>query len=276
MSKKFECTLCFYKTDKRGDYNKHLNTKKHKNKALNTPQLKCEYCGKIFKFTSALCKHLTVCKKNDKNVLVNEQKNQIKNLQSLLEKTLETQTQIVNNLVNKVNHTTNNTMQINIFLDNECKNAMNFTDFIESLSPSIDDLKYTKNNGYIKGITNIFVKNLKDLRPKERPIYCSNVEDMEFYIKDKNKWQYDLQSKNIDKGIETITQKQIQAIVDWRNNHPSWNKTDTGAKEYTSMIKSVVGILDEQKKNCNTTIKKELGINLDINNVLEKKDNNIV
>ena len=184
----------------------------NKNKVFNTPQLKCEYCGKIFKFTSALCKHLTVCKKNEKNILVNEQKNQIKNLQSLLEKTLETQTQIVNNLVNKVNHTTNNTMQINIFLDKECKNAMNFTDFIESLSPSIDDLKYTKDNGYIKGITNIFVKNLKDLRPKERPIYCSNVQDMEFYIKDKNKWQYDLQSKNIHRTKTYKEKRELEKL----------------------------------------------------------------
>ena len=93
---------------------------------------------------------------------------------------------------------------------------------IESLSLSVDDLKYTKDNGYVKGITNIFVKNLKDLRPRERPIYCSNVEDMEFYIKDENKWKHDLQNRNLDKSIESVTQKQIQAIVDWRKNHPCW------------------------------------------------------
>lgn len=271
MSKKYECSLCFYKTDKRGDYKKHLKTKKHMNKTTNTLELKCEYCGKKYKYSSALCKHLTVCNKNTNNKLVLEQKNQIKDLQNLLEKTLESQNKIVNNLVNKVGNTTNNTMHINIFLNKECKNAMNLTDFIESLSLSVDDLKYTKDNGYVKGITNIFVKNLKDLRPRERPIYCSNVEDMEFYIKDENKWKHDLQNRNLDKSIESVTQKQIQAIVDWRKNHPSWNKTETGTKDYTEMIKSVVGILDEEKINCNTNIKKELGINLDIKNVLEKK-----
>lgn len=271
MSKKYECTSCFYKTDKKGDYKKHLTTLKHKKNTSSKLDLTCKYCGKTYQYSSSLCKHLTKCTMNDSNILVNEQKNQIKDLQILLKETLESQTKIVNNLVNKVGNTTNNTMHINIFLNNECKNAMNLTDFIQSLSLSVDDLKYTKDNGYVKGIANIFVKNLKDLRPKERPIYCSNVEDMEFYIKDENKWQYDLQNRNLDKSIESVTQKQIQAIVDWRKSHPSWNTTESGTKEYTEMIKSVVGIGDVEKINCNMDIKKELGVNLDINNVLEKK-----
>lgn len=276
MSKKYECGFCFYKTDKKGDYKKHLTTQKHKKNTTNKLDLVCKYCGRRYQYSSSLCKHLTKCNKNDSNMLVLEQKNQIKDLQILLKETLESQSKIVNNLVNKVGNTTNNTMQINIFLNNECKNAMNLTDFIQSLSLSVDDLKYTKDNGYVKGITNIFVKNLKDLRPKERPIYCSNVEDMEFYIKDKNQWQYDLQNRNLDKSIEHITQKQIQAIVNWRKSHPSWDKTEAGTKEYTEMIKSVVGNKDEEKINCNTNIKKELGLNLDINTVLEKKNNTIV
>ena len=71
-------------------------------------------------------------------------------------------------------------MQVNLFLNHECRNAMNFQDFIDSLSLSLDDLKYTSDHGYAKGITNIFVKNLKDIKPKNRPIHCSNKNKLEF------------------------------------------------------------------------------------------------
>ena len=79
----------------------------------------------------------------------------------------------------------NKKMTINVFLNQECKNAMNLTDFVENVKVSLEDLNYTKEHGYIKGISNIFVKHLNDLDPKERPIHCSDKKRLQFYVNQK-------------------------------------------------------------------------------------------
>ena len=81
------------------------------------------------------------------------------------------------------NNTTNN-ISINFFLNEQCKNAMNLTDFINQLQVSLEDLQYSKNNGFIEGVTNIFTKQLQDLKPTERPIHCSDKKRLQFYVKD--------------------------------------------------------------------------------------------
>ena len=73
-------------------------------------------------------------------------------------------------------------------MNEQCKNAMNLTDFINQLNVSLEDLQYSKNNGFIEGVTNIFTKQLKDLKPTERPIHCSDKKRLQFYVKDDDKW----------------------------------------------------------------------------------------
>ena len=131
-----------------------------------------------------------------------------------LKETIIEQNNTINKLIssvhNKPNVTNMQSVQINLFLNQECRNAMNFQDFIDSLSLSIEDLQYTSDHGYAKGITNIFVKNLKDLNPVDRPIHCSNENKLEFYVKDENKWEHDRNNSKLDKGIDTISHKQIK------------------------------------------------------------------
>ena len=93
-----------------------------------------------------------------------------------------------------------------------------FNYFMNQLQLSLDDLLYTKNNGYIKSITNIFVKNLCDMPANSRPIHCSDKKKLQFYVKDEDKWGKDNKNEN-DKSIHDITQKQIQKIKQWEQEH---------------------------------------------------------
>lgn len=292
----FFCKNCDYRTLNRYDWTKHLNTKKHKklHNSLeassdilnNEKQHICEYCGKNYKFSSGLSRHIKKCEiisnklddkaeetSNDKNDIFNNQSEQIKNLHELLQKTIENQ----NSLIDKVGNTTNNinnTMTINLILNEKCNNAMNLTDFMDSLKLSLDDLKYTRDNGYIKGITNIFVKNLADINPNKRPFHCSdNNTSLEFYVKDENIWEQDNKDKKINKSIEQITQKQIQHIKEWEAINPDWNKTEGGTEMYMNMIKEVMGgVTDNEKVRNLEDIKKEISTKMEISNILEIED----
>ena len=263
---------------------------------------KSEYkciCGKSYKYYSGLSRHKLKCNYKEDNIsnnsikiieefeinnekdktetsIVQQQRDQIASLQSLLEKTIESQQETLNNLMGKVGNTTNNNtinnMQINFFLNEECKNAMNLTDFINSLHLSLEDLLYTRDNGYIKGITNIFVKNLQDLSPTDRPIHCSDKKKLQFYVKDDNQWEQDSSHTKVDQTIESITQKQIQKIKEWEEDHPNWNKSEEGTESYMEMIKEVMGGISQNEKIKNyENIKKEIGISIDINNLIVDK-----
>lgn len=299
----FQCEACNYYTRNKYDWNKHLQTKKHtKNIQLHSKTVEQHsfnpsdvnsipkqnfncICGKTYKYYSGLSRHKQKCSvvlseqtdvtPSDTSI-VQQQRDQIASLQSLLEKTIESQQETLNNLMGKVGNTTNNNtinnMQINFYLNEECKNAMNITDFINSLQLSLEDLLYTRDNGYIKGITNIFVKNLQDLNPNDRPIHCSDRKKLQFYVKDDDQWEQDTSHMKVDQTIESITQKQIQKIKEWENGHPNWNKSEKGTESYMEMVKEVMGGISKNEKIKNyENIKKEIGVTIDINNLITEK-----
>ena len=96
---------------------------------------------------------------------------------------------------------------INLFLNESCKDAMNFTDFVENLQITLEDLKFTKDNGYVEGVTNIFTKLLQDMKPTERPIHCIDKKRLQYYVKDDDKWQKDNDNKKIDQTLTNIKLK---------------------------------------------------------------------
>ena len=172
-----------------------------------------------------------------------------------------------------INYTTNcnNKMTINVFLNEMCKDAMNLTDFVENVKVSIDDLLYTKEHGYAKGISNIFVKHLKDLDPTERPIHCSDRKRLQFYIKEENKWGKDKDNQKIDQSINNVTRKQIKQLVKWQKNHPDYENNDKLLEEYFKLTRQVMGGGDitEIKQN-EVDIKKSLGNEFEIKDAMIK------
>ena len=122
----------------------------------------------------------------------------------LIEQLIQSQ----NEMIPKLGNNNNNKISINVFLNQHCKNAMNLTDFVDNIKLSIEDLEYTNQHGYVKGISNIFTKHLTDMKVTERPIHCSDKKRLQFYIKDSDKWEKDKEHKKIDQTIQKINKKQ--------------------------------------------------------------------
>lgn len=286
------CKYCDYNTKNKCDFKKHLVTKKHLKKKENYKgpiiekqhSLVCDICGKVYKYKSSIEKHRKICAINNSNKdaydkkmeeFIKQQSENMKSLVESLESAAVSNKNVINDLASKVGNTTNNynTMTINLYLNKECSKAMNLTDFMDSLKLNLEDLHYTRDNGYVKGITNIFVKNLNQLEPTERPIHCSDKKNPHFYIKDENVWTEDTMNEKIDNSIETISKKQILKIKEWESHNPNWSDTEQGANSFMKMIEEIMGSKNKVG-NAYETIKKDLGNNLDIRTLIENDNDN--
>ena len=252
------CEKCDYYARDNYDWTRHLSTRKHKmdnmdNKMDNMDNKKtqkvvilklfnCDFCSKNYKFKSGLCKHIKKYHSNIKTTTRDSSvdkekeslKEEVKELRTIMLEMMKAQSETnkqfqttINRVIDEAGTTNNfnNKTSINIYLNEKCKDAMNLTDFVDQLKISLDDLMYTKNHGYVKGISNIFVKQLQDMKPTERPIHCSDRKRLQFYVKDEDKWEKDNNEK-IDKTINKVSQKQIKMIKDWEKEHPNWNNND--------------------------------------------------
>ena len=287
-SKKFYCKKCDYSSNRESQWRRHLSTTKHKmdnmdNTLDNVKSTKRCFecaCGKVYKYNSGLSKHKKKCPlimKNEVVPVVTENTTTTSSKTGLSVEVLNKLVEQNNTLMEKVielskdrqvinyQNCGNKKMTINVFLNQECKNAMNLTDFVENVKVSLEDLNYTKEHGYIKGISNIFVKHLKDLDPKERPIHCSDKKRLQFYVKEENKWEKDKANAKIDKTIEDITVKQIKRIKEWEKKHPDYLQNDKLLQEWHRMIQQITGSGEEVQKE---QIKKSLGNTIEIKDAM--------
>jgi uncharacterized protein (UPF0305 family) len=166
-----------------------------------------------------------------------------------------TQCNIVNNNLNNVG---NKTFNLNVFLNETCKDAFNITDFVSSIKVNLEDLEHTGRQGYIQGITNIFLKNLNNLEQHMRPLHCSDLKREILYIKNNNEWTKESETKPIlTKAIKTIANENIKQIKNWRDKHPDC--TDADSKKNNMWLKivsnSMNGLTEEEGiKNINKII----------------------
>ena len=156
-------------------------------------------------------------------------------------------------------------MTINVYLNEKCKGAMNLTDFVDKIKISLQDLSFTNKNGLIEGVSNIFAKELEDMEPTERPIHCSNKNNMHFYIKDSDKWEQDKQHIKLDKSIENVMNKQLKQIKIWEKEHPNFMDDDKLVKKWHKIISNT--IVDDKKKDF-SDIKKKIVSSVEIKNDL--------
>ena len=174
---------------------------------------------------------------------------EIEKLKAHMKHTIEENSKAVKDLTTAVkNNPTGNTtinnynkMTINVFLNEKCKNAMNLTDFVKNLTCNIEDLMYTKDNGYIKGIENIFTKQLQDLPPTERPIHCSDKKRMQFYVKEDDEWQKDDTHVKLDKTLSDLTVRQIHELKKWEELHPNYLTNDKEMKHWQRLVSEITG-----------------------------------
>jgi len=161
-----------------------------------------------------------------------------------------------NNISNSMNN--NKTFNLNVFLNETCKDAMNISDFVSSIKLNLDDLEHTGRQGYVQGITNIVLKNLNNVEQHMRPLHCSDVKREILYIKDNNEWTKETEEKPIlTKAIKTIANENIKQIKNWRNKNPDCITSESRKNDlYLKIVSnSMNGLTEEEgKKNINKII----------------------
>lgn len=260
----FNCKKCNYFTKNKFDYKKHVNTRKHKLlHSQNTNNVFiCETCNKTYKSYSGLWKHSKKCElkhhEEDKEIIKN-QKEQIDELKAMMGSLLEDNKEsreMLKEIIPKmgqsyITNNYNNKISINVFLNTYCKDALSFKEFIDSMQVSLEDLIHTKELGYSKGITNIFMKNLNTLQLNERPIHCSDKKRLQFYVKEEDTWNKDNGDK-VRMAISKCHKKQIELIKDWENKNPNWKDDEKKRIEYVMIISEIMGGTDSEQMDKNT------------------------
>ena len=170
---------------------------------------------------------------------------------------------------NNCNNTNN--ISINMYLNENCKNALNLEDFVKQITVSLQDLDYSKENGYVKGITNILVNQLKYLAPTERPIHCSDKKRMKFYVKDDNKWAKDENNVKITDSIKSVGMEQVKTLSEWEKLNPTFQEDSKLLTEWqTTLSKLTPGQSSKETQKNYIKIKKELCKAVDIKLELTK------
>lgn len=276
----FHCKLCDYSCSNMSNFNKHLQTKKHKKaemiqngtekvlKTTHEPKCwSCE-CGRTYRYHSGYYRHKKTCNYKPapvveetkggnaelKNMFINVVEEN-KELRRLLMKQQEQIGEIIPRIGNTT-HTTNNTFNLQMFLHESCKDALNISDFIESLNIQIQDLEHTKKHGLCEGVANIFVNGLKQLGTYKRPIHCTDVKRETLYIKDNDQWGKEETSRErLKKSLYDLADKQRKAITEWEECHPDWESSEQGKQEWILLVKNVMGTLEENAFSENKIIK---------------------
>ena len=283
---KFSCECCDYTTSNKKDFNKHLLTPKHQMETIGNKKIpkRCPFCNKTYKTNSGLWKHKKKCNQQiivvenneltgkNKNALtkddiITQQHEQIRELKSMMMQVLEDNSEsakLIREMMPKIGNTTNinQKISINVFLNEHCKNALNFKDFIETINVSLEDVLKTKEIGYSKGISNIFIKNLNELETTERPIHCSDKKRLQFYVKDEDEWNKD-HGEKMKTAITDCQKKQLEQIKLWEKDNDGWVKDDKKSDEYIKMLREVLGDTTELEKEKNIKdIIKNVGDNI--------------
>jgi hypothetical protein len=160
---------------------------------------------------------------------------------------------VIENGTNNTTHTNshNKAFNLNFFLNETCKNAMNITDFVESIKLQLNDLIEVGELGYVEGISKIIVKNLNNLDETERPIHCTDKKRETFYIKDEDKWEKDDEErKKIKSTIKKVVNKNIRMLPLFKQQFPDYNDSKSKhSDEYSKIvIESMVSDLEKDEK----------------------------
>jgi hypothetical protein len=240
---KFFCELCDFKTNNKKDYTRHQLTSKHTcetnlkqnypESPQKTPKFECK-CSDIFNSRTSLWRHKQTCQCNTDNSVNNFIKKEepldkelimmlIKENSELKNMVLDVcqKMQPLNNTVISNNVNSNNkTFNLNVFLNETCKDAMNIMDFVESIKVQLSELENVGKVGYVEGITNIIVKSLKELDVSQRPAHCTDKKRETIYIKDDDKWEKDEKNTKMRKVIKKVADKNARMILKYKEVHP--------------------------------------------------------
>ena len=173
-----------------------------------------------------------------------------------------------------MNNTNNTNFNLNFFLNEKCKDALNMSEFIESLKITLEDLQYSRSNGLVQGISNVMIRGLKELDIYKRPIHCTDVKRDTMYIKDKEKWEKDEKHEKIKNTIIKIANKERNAISSWVDINPDWFDTEAKQMEYLTLVNKVCEPIENDIRNEKKIIKnigREIVLNKETEKILRLK-----
>jgi len=290
LANKFYCIHCDYGCMKSSDFIKHETTRKHKkltntynpSSIIATPFHVCE-CGKKYKHRQSLNNHKNKCKYLEKEEEENEKEKkeaapdykellleamkqlqkQNEQLQKKDELVSEAMTQmadqqkqitemipLIGNNNNNTNNNTTNKFNLNIFLNETCKDALNINDFIDSLQLQLNDLDKMNELGYVNGLTRIFLNGLNQLDLTKRPLHCSDAKREILYVKENDEWEKEESKTKLNRAISTVGRKTLKHFPEWMKTHPNCNDSNSQEnEEYHSLIKNTITQNTEDNKN---------------------------
>jgi len=277
-SGEFVCKDCHFTCSKKHDWDRHILTRKHVNrtnleqncvKSAQHHNYVCNKCNKKYSARNSLWYHEKKCAEDENFNMSNASCEQIimpqpptnELVMSLLNQNMELQKQIIELCKEKntvINNTTNNTTNNNqfnlqLFLNEQCKDALNLGDFVEQIKLQLSDLDMIGRVGYVEGMSKIFMRNLHALDVFKRPIHCSDLKRETLYIKDKDSWEKEnTENVKIKRAIKEIEHKNIKQIPQWREENPSAEDTETKKHlEYQNILLEAMGgstLEDDDKK----------------------------
>ena len=296
----FLCEKCDFKCSKKSNYDTHLLTSKHKNRTLlnNFEQtiqdkFKCDICEKTYCARNSFWYHKKKCKivENAKNAKkMPEKKEELFNKDNLIQYLIKENKEFKELIVEQTNmvmkiyekgfpsinnsniNSHNKTFNLQLFLNETCKDAMNITDFVDSIKLQLSDLENVGKVGYVEGISNIIVENLKALDVSERPIHCTDKKREVLYVKDADKWEKeDEEKKKLRKVIKNVANKNIRLLQKFKEAHPDCGKSSSKfSDQYDKIIVEAMGGSGDndfekeekiiQKISKNVTIDKDVSI----------------
>jgi hypothetical protein len=256
IAKNFYCSSCDYKCFKKSDFVKHLSTDKHNRVTNDYTKVAAAYhceCGKLYSHRQGLYAHKKKCTAMNSIIVQNEetdykgllframdqlqqqqtemstQRKELMEQLNIQHEELRKKDELMEQMIHKVGHTTNhnNQFNINMFLNETCKNAINLSDFIERIEISHDDLENNAQLGFVNGMTKILMDNLRQLTLQERPIHCTDVKRETLYIKDEDVWDKTHSNEKLENAIQEVSRKSMKSLLDWKKTNPDYNDLDS-------------------------------------------------
>ena len=273
----FKCYNCNYNTCRSDLFNKHLLTRKHFNNNLAIKKVEkvekvenkyfcCDKCSKKYKSYSGLWRHKKICNNNENNI--SNENNIIKELKEIILKQqdqIEKQQDQISELIPKIgnnNTINNNKFNINVFLNEQCKDAISINDFVKSIEISLKHLLTTKTKGLGIGLNDIINENMNKLSIYERPIHCTDKKRETLYVKHDN-WEKDIDKTHTTNMLKGLQLQQIKTLNIWKEAHPNYMENEELKHEYMILVNKCTKPLSESEKKLfknlcdNTYIKDE-------------------
>ena len=268
--KNYTCKICDFNTCKKTNFEIHCQTQKHLSNVLaisSNPEaskkmLKCEICNKVYHDRTGLWRHKNKANCSKQQIVNSENTNNLdsdsddegfKNEKDLTDKDLimmlikengELKNMIMkvleNGTHNSHSHNTTNShnksFNLQFFLNETCKDAMNITDFVDSLKLQLSDLEGVGELGYVEGISNIIVRNLNELDVTQRPVHCTDKKRETIYIKDEDKWEKDEENKKMHKFVKKVADKNARLLLKFKEKYPDYKKSSSPLSDQYNKI----------------------------------------